>query len=103
MSGRTTRGVRASVGTGAAGRQQLRDGPSGTTLWVESSSSWFAGSKSVQAHRGGVLTRLAEELLQALERKESWKPAKGGRLGGRRVREHLFAHGSFCWGCEEHP
>ena len=35
---------------------------------------WF---KSVQAHRGGELTRLAEELLQALERKESWKPAKG--------------------------
>ena len=44
-SGRTTRGVRASVGTGAAGRQQLRDEPSGTALWVESSSSWFAGSK----------------------------------------------------------
>ena len=35
------------------------------------------GFKSVQVHRGGELTRLAEELLQALERKESWEPAKG--------------------------
>ena len=35
------------------------------------------GFQSVQAQSGGELTRLAEELLQALERKESWKPAKG--------------------------
>ena len=34
-SGKTTRGVRAGVGTGATGRQQLRDEPSGTALWVE--------------------------------------------------------------------
>ena len=35
---------------------------------------WF---KSVQAHRGGELPQLAEELLQAHERREPWKPAKG--------------------------
>ena len=70
-----TRGARAS-GTGAAGKQQLRDEPSVTVLWAVSSSSFSAASKVCILTLGSELTGLAEELLQALERKESRKPAK---------------------------
>ena len=56
----------------AAGRRAQRDRAVGRVF-----QQLVRGFKSVQAQSGGELTRLAEELLQALERKESWKPAKG--------------------------